>query len=39
MDPLTYLDYLAYIPMFIDVHAAIIANPFNTESSTANIHL
>jgi len=39
MDPLTYLDYLAYIPMFIDVHAAIIANPFNTESNNANLTL
>lgn len=28
MDPLTYLDYLAYIPMFIDIHAKIIENPF-----------
>merc|ERR1712166_775014 len=29
MDPLTYLDYLAYIPMFIDIHSSVVQNPFN----------
>ena len=33
MDPLTYLDYLAYIPMFIDVHTDIVANPLATSAS------
>merc|ERR1712110_934733 len=35
MDPLTYLDYLAYIPMFIDVHTDIIANPFAPAPSSS----
>ena len=29
MDPLTYLDYLAYIPMFLDIHSSVVQNPFN----------
>lgn len=28
MDPLSYIDYLAYIPMFIGPHAEAIQNPF-----------
>lgn len=32
MDPLTYLDYLAYIPMFIDIHASVVSNPFKKDA-------
>ena len=36
MDPLTYIDYLAYIPMFIDVHKDIVEHPFDTTSHVAS---
>lgn len=33
MDPLSYIDYLAYIPMFINLHTEAVQNPFGMYTS------
>lgn len=30
MDPMTFLDYLAYIPLFCDLHEQALAAPLHT---------
>lgn len=33
IDPVTFLDYVAYIPLFANIHQEIIANPFDLKST------